>query len=179
MRDKGLLIVGGTLILFGLLILLSNIFQIDFWVICWPIFLIGLGIWFLFQPRLTLWGADLNIRLLGDIRRRDDWTVSNEEIIILVGNAHFDLTQADIPSGESTIRLYGFVGDVKITLPERDDVGFSVSSLSFVNDTRILGTKRETILTPVAYQSEGYESAQHKVRFHTYYFVLDLDVYPA
>lgn len=179
MRDKGLLVVGSTLILIGILIFFSNVFNINFWAFCWPIALILLGIWLLFQPRLKLWGADVNVRLLGNILRRDAWIVSDEEIFIFVGDARFDLTQAEIPTGETTIRIYGFVGDVKITLPEPDDIGFSISSMGFVNDTRILDNKRETFLTPVDYKSEGYESSERKVRFVIYYFVIDLDVYPA
>ena len=175
MRNRGFLMVGSLLIVWGGLILLSNLFNIDFWSICWPLALILVGVWLLVRPRPVIGGAHIHLSPLNNTRRSGAWKVADEEIFTLVGNTRLDMTQAEIQPGETVLRVYGFVGDLNLRLPQ--DVAFSVSSWAFVNDVRILNQKHDGFVTPVEYASPNYESAEKKMRLETFFFVLDLDIF--
>jgi hypothetical protein len=177
MRNRGFIIAGGILIFWGVLILLSELLNIDFWDICWPVVFILAGVWLLLRPRLVAGKTHINISPLNDTRRSGAWQVSPEEIYTLVGNTRLDFTQAEIQSGETTIRVYGFVGEIKVYLPS--DLAFSVDSWAFVNDARILDQKLDQMLTPVAYTSPDYEAAEKKVHLETFFFVMNLRVMQA
>lgn len=177
MRNRGFIIVGGLLILWGGLLLLSELLQIDFGSICWPVALILVGVYLLVRPRMVIGKAQINVSLLNNTRRSGPWQVVSEEIYTLVGDTRLDLTQAEIPDGESVLRVFGFVGDVKLHLPA--GLPFSVSSWAFFNDARIGGEKYDRFVSPVEFASEGYETATKKFRLETYFFVADLDIYQA
>jgi len=83
-----------------------------------------------------------------------------------------DMAGANIPAGETRICVFGFGGDVRLLVPE--GVGVSASSTSFVTDARVLEQRRDSFLTPIHFASEGYETAERKVRLETSYFVGNL-----
>ena len=174
MHNKWQVYIGSVIVVIGLMFLIGAIFDVDVGAFCWPVGLIALGVWLLLRPRLV--GPDTAVRLilLGDVRRYGDWQVSDEEIWIGVGDVRLDLSGADIPPGETTIRVFGFVGDVRLVVPE--DVGLSVSSMAAVTDARIFGQKREGIFFPVHFTSEDYETAERKIRLETVRFVVDLRI---
>lgn len=174
MRNSGMLVLGSLLILFGALALLSQLLGVNFWTFCWPVGLILLGVFLLLRPRLIPAGTILDMRLLGDLRRRGVWTVQDEEFWTLIGDTRLDMTEADIPPGETKLRVYGFVGETRLYLPP--DVGFSVYSTAFLSETKILGQKQDTFLLPFEYASPGYESAERKVRLESWFFVADIKV---
>lgn len=174
MRTRGQLVIGSLILLAGVVLLLGNVFQIDFWAICWPLLLIIFGVWMLFRPRLTAPGPGLKIMPLGNIRRHGVWQLANEDILIFIGDVSLDLSQAEIPAGETRIGVYGFIGDVDLISPP--DVGVAVSSMAFVTDSKLWGEKRDAFIAPVYRASEGYETAIHKVRLDCYFFILDIDV---
>lgn len=176
-KTVGPFIFGGLLILWGVLILTSKLLHIDFWAICWPSLLILIGVWLLLRPRLVLGGAPVNIRPLADIRRSGTWRVGNEEIWTLVGDTRLDMTQAEIPPGETTFRVYGFVGDVVLRLPP--EVGLCISSQAFLTENRMHGKKQDAFLSPYDYTSPDYENTERKLRLETYFFVVTLKVYQA
>jgi lia operon protein LiaF len=174
MRNRGFLIVGILLVVWGILSLLGNLLKIDTWAFCWPVVLILIGVWLLLRPRFRLQGAVVNVLPLNNTRRSGAWTVVDEEDFTLIGDTRLDMTQAEIHPGETVLRVYGFVGAVDLRLPK--EVGISVTSWAFVTDARLMGQKSDTFLSPVEYASPGYESAERRVRLETYFFVVDLDV---
>jgi lia operon protein LiaF len=173
MRNQGQLIFGGLLIFFGLLFLFGTLFRINVWAFCWPIGLILLGVWILLRPQLSP-GTPVRVTPLGDIRRDGTWRVANEEHWILVGDADFDLTHADIPAGETTLRLFGFVCDVSLMVPQ--GVGVAVSSTAFVTDLKILGHQEENFVMPYTFTSDDYATAERKVRLEVTFFVASIKV---
>ena len=177
MRNRGFIIVGSLLILWGGLVLVSELFGIDFGDICWPVALILVGLFLLVRPRMVVGKTRVNFIPLNNTRRSGPWQVASEEIYTFVGDTRLDLTQAELPTGETTLRVFGFVGDVKLVLPA--EMEFSISSWAFVNDAHILGKKSDRFFSPVEYSSQGYANATHKIRFETYFFVADLDIYQA
>lgn len=174
MRNKWQIFIGGTITLIGLMSLAGTIFKVDIGAFCFPMGLILLGLFLLLRPQLIGPDTSAQLKLLGDVRRYGDWQVSDEEIWIGVGNVRLDMTDANIPAGETLIRLFGFVGDVRLLVPE--SIGVSVSSTSFVTDARVLGQRRDSFLTPIHFASKGYETAEHKVRLEMNYFVGNLRV---
>ena len=174
MRRNGLIIFGGLLIALGIFQIISQALNINFWAICFPIGLITIGILIIWRPKLFWPGPSAKFRPFGDINRQGDWLVENEEIYIFVGDIRLDLTRTVIPSGLSTIRLYGFVGDVDLLITQ--DTDFSISSYAFLTDSKILGRKRDVFVSPLDYSSEGFESAERKLRIETYFFVNELKI---
>ena len=174
MRNWGMIVVGGVLILLGLMSALSALFDINPWMICGPSLLILAGVLILLGPRIGFPSEDLRVRPFGGIRRMDTWLVGDEEFWTFVGDVRLDFTQAELPPGTSTMRVLGFVGDVNLVLPE--GIEFSLSSTAFLNDTKIFGVKREIFFGTLREQSPGYENADRKINIEMLYFVNDLDI---
>jgi lia operon protein LiaF len=172
MRRNGLILIGGFLIALGFFQIISQVFNINFWAICFPIGLILLGVFIIWRPKIFWPGPDAKFRPFGDIKRHGDWQVSDEEFYIFVGDIRLDLTRAEIPPGVTTIRAYGFVGDVELLIAQ--NTGLSISSFAFLTDSKIMDRKRDVFVSPLNYRSEGYESAERKVRIETYFFVHEL-----
>lgn len=174
MHNKWQVFIGTLIVLIGLMSLIGNVFDVDVGAFCWPIGLIALGVWLLLRPQLI--SSDMAIRLmpLGNVRRHGAWQVADEEIWIGVGDVRLDLTSADVPVGETKFRVFGFVGDVDLLVPE--NVGVSLSSMAFVTEAKVLGQRRQSFLTPVDYASDGYEMAERKVQLTTGFFVGDITV---
>lgn len=174
MRNQGQLIFGGLLVFLGAVLLFGTLFQINVWAICWPAALVLLGVYLLVRPNLSMSGVGVNFHPFGDVKRRGDWAVTNEEIWMFIGDVDLDLTRAEVPAGDTVIRIFGFITDVDLIVPP--EVGLAVSSLAFVTDSKILGSKGDSFLAPVSYTSPGYDQAERRVRLESFAFIADLDV---
>jgi predicted membrane protein len=172
MRDKGSVLVGTVLIGLGVLFLLSIWLRINLWGFFWPGLLIVLGIVILMRARATPAGTRSEFMLLGDIDREGDWPVTNEETWVGVGDIDLDFTRANVPVGETTIGLRGFVGDVAVIVPQ--SVGLSINASGFVTNVKQGGREHPVFLGPYRYQSEGYATVERKIRLETSFFVHDL-----
>lgn len=172
MRNQGQMFIGGAIILVGLLFLIGNAFHIDVGVLCMPLALILLGVWLLLRPYLAGPGTALGWALFGPIRRSGAWQVTDQEWWLFVGDVILDFTQAEIPAGETVLRIFGFVGNIRLHVPE--GVGVALSSLAFITEARILGEKRSSMFSPLHLTSEGYELAERKVRLELTFFVADV-----
>jgi len=174
MRDRNQLIFGLGLILFGGLVLISNLLHVDFGMICWPAFLILLGAWLLLKPRLMREGGRLDVSIIGDVHRSGVWSVADQEHWGFINDIKLDLTQADLPEGEAVIRINSFVGDVSLKVPP--DLALAVRANGFVTDVRYKGSRYGGFLVPVNLSSEGYAAAARRVRVDLACFVADLKV---
>ncbi|HVN52796.1 MAG TPA: cell wall-active antibiotics response protein LiaF [Anaerolineaceae bacterium] len=174
MRNRPQLIIGAVLVIWGILALLETVFHINFWAICWPTLFILVGIWLIFRPRMVSSGTGVEMRIIGDIRRTGFWQVIPAEFWTGIGNIDLDFSSAEIPTGETTLRMYGLIGDVDLVFPP--EVGLAVSTGGFVVTTKILGNKQDSILAPVEYTSPDYSTAERKIRLVLIYFIADLDI---
>ncbi len=174
MRNRWLILLGALLILWGVLSLIGTLFHVNAGAFCLPVALIVLGVWLLVYPRVIAPSTGFHLLPLGDLRRSGAWSVANEEIWIGVGDVKLDMTQAEIPAGETTLRVLGFVGDVNLRLPQ--NVGIAVSSAAAVADAKILGRHYHNVFGPLHVASDGYETAERKVRLEVTTFVADLHV---
>lgn len=174
MSKRMQLILGGLIVLFGLVLLLENVFDINIWSFCWPIALILLGVFLLFGRQLRPSGSAVNIRFFGGVDRKENWTLANEEIWMFVGDVRMDFSQAVFPEGETTIRVFGFVGDINLVAPA--DAGLSVAASGFLTSAKIFGHKQDTFLSTERYVTEGYTESARRLHVETLMFVNDLDI---
>jgi len=173
MKKRAQITVGITIIVFGCLLLISNLLQTNLWSYLWPLCLIGLGVWVLLRPRFSL-GAPIQYRFLGEIRERGRWTVRNREVWGFISDVDLDFTEATIPEGETTLRFHSFVGDIALTVPE--DVGLCITSTAFVTSAKAFGVKQDYLLTGYETENSTYRSAGRRVRIELLSFVTDLNV---
>ena len=174
MRNQGQLLIGALLTLAGLLFLLQETIGIHLDQFCWPMVLILLGLLLILRPRMVKAGTRMTQKLLGDVHRDGPWGVTDEEIWMLFGGVDLDLTQADIPTGETRLRFFGLVGDIKLLVHQ--DVGVSVAATGILTDAKMLDQKRSSFLTTVELASPNYEMAERKIRLETTALISDLKV---
>jgi lia operon protein LiaF len=173
MRDKGSAVAGMVLIGLGVLFLLSIWLRINLWGFFWPGLLIVLGVAILVRSHGVPAGGRSEFVLLGDIERTGDWPVTAEETWIGIGDVDLDFTRANVPVGETVIGLRGFIGDVEVVVPQ--NVGLSIVAGGFITNVKRAGHKEQTVfLGPYHQQSEGYETAERKIRLETSFFIHDL-----
>ncbi len=174
MRNQPQVWFGIFIVLLGAVFLFGTLFNFNVWAYCWPIGLIALGVFVLIRPRTIGPNAGSTMVLLGDVRRDETWKVSDEEFWVGVCGLKFDLDRAEIPIGETRIRVLGFVGDIDIRLPEA--IGLRIVSNAFVSDVKLFGRKQDSILMPIAVASDNYATAERKIRLETGCFVADIDI---
>jgi predicted membrane protein len=174
MQSRGQLLLGFFLLLFGSMALLGALTRIDVGDFFWPSLLIVIGVWFLIRPRVVKDGSEAHIQILGDVIRTGQWPVSSKEFWIGIADIDLDLTQAEIPSGTTTFRVVGFIGDVDITAPE--GVGIAVEAVGMVSTIRFLDKKSDYFLTPVHLKTDGYDVADRKIVLEVTTFIGDLKV---
>jgi len=172
MVNRGYIFIGGALIVLGLLALISSWIGVDFCALVLPLALIAAGVYLILRPRLVPPGTAINFRLLGNVRRAGAWTPLDEELWVLIGDATFDLTQVTLPPGETVIRFLGFIGDLKLIVPET--VPVAASSVAFLTTSRVYGTKTDSFLVPFETAGEGYDAAESKLRFESWHLVTTL-----
>lgn len=168
------IILGIALIALGVLSLLEVLFDINFWRFLGPLFLIGLGVLLILRPRIAGENVKVQMPILGDVRKSGTWEVTDHEIWMIAGTNRLDFTDAVFPEGDGRIRIFGFVADVKITLP--DDVGLKIESNAFVSEFKGLNSKEERILSPLLYHSTNYSETQKRINLSTLGFVSDIKV---
>lgn len=170
MQNRSVIIFGSILILIGLVSLVGAILNIRFGMIFWPMVLILIGVWIIVRPRILPEGMGFIFRLLGDVRRRGEWSLDNEEIWSFIGDIRLDMTEAMLPTGEVRIRVLSFIGDVSLIVPE--GLGIAVSQMSFITDTRLYDeVGRSGFLMPVDWASEGYSSAEKRLHLEMVSFI--------
>jgi lia operon protein LiaF len=174
MPNQGRILIGSAIILFGLMLLIGNLFQIDVGALCFPTALILLGLWLLLRIWLIQPQTAPHVRVFGPVTREGTWQVADEEIWLVIGDLILDFSQAEIPVGKTTIRTFGFVNSIRVFVPE--GVGLALSSTAFLTSARFLGRQRDAFGFPLQLASDGYETAERKILLETLYFVADVRV---
>ncbi|MEA3327141.1 MAG: cell wall-active antibiotics response protein LiaF [Chloroflexota bacterium] len=168
------IILGITLVVLGLFSLIEVFFVFNPWRFFGPLILIGLGILLILRPRIAGQNVKVQMPILGDVRKRGFWEATQHEIWWIVGTSWLDFTDAVFPTGDALIRIFGFVTDVKITLPE--DVGLQINSTAIVSELKGFERKEEWILNSLEYQTPNYISAEKRVTVQTVGFVSEVRV---
>jgi predicted membrane protein len=174
MRNNTQIFIGVAILVIGLVSLIGSIFDVDMGNFLCPTALILVGVWLLVRPRLVSPGTAFTTRLLGDVRRRGEWQVADEEIHLGVGDIKLDMASANIPIGETRIRAFGLVNSIILVVPQ--EVGVAVSSMAFLTEAKIFGQKHSQFFSAFYLASEEYETAQRKVCLDLTYFVADITI---
>ena len=169
MDNRGQIIIGAGLVLFGAGLLIAEILHINFWAICWPIGLIVVGLLLLWRPPfMSEW------RFAGNIERAGAWQVQNEDIWQFAGDVRFDLRQAIVPPGETVLRVTAFAGDLDVLVPR--EIGVTVSASGFAVNARLGADKVERFFSTAVLATPDYANAERKVRVIALHFAGDVEV---
>ena len=174
MPKKWLIILGGILILFGAVEILSILLDLNISGILFSIALIVIGVLVLLRPKIGFPKQPTRLHPFGDFNRSGSWPARDEQVWMLVGDNHLDFTRAEFPTDKVTIQIFGLVGELVITLSE--DTGLSLSSFGFLTESKIGTSKNSHFFTPLNYTSENYQTSPNKIRLETGFLVLDIRV---
>ncbi len=169
MEKNGQVTLAVVLIALGALFLTANFLDINVGRIFWPTLLVVVGLVLIFRPaRLNAMFRPFGLERLGA------WEVKNEELWMFVGEVELDYTQAQLPEGETRLRLGAFVADTDLRIPA--DVGVRLVTSAFVTDANVNGDETDYIFSGLNYRSENYTSATRKLDIELSGFVVSLKV---
>jgi hypothetical protein len=174
MVNRGYIFIGGALVVLGLVFLLGQALQVDMCPFILALSLIAIGVAIILRHRFVPPGTTVDVRLLGDVKRKGERTVVGEELWVLVGDVTLDLTEAQLLPGETTIRVYGLVGSLKVIVPEA--MPLSVTSAAFLTSAKVFDHKSDTFLMPFEWASDGYAEAESRLSVDVMRFVDDLKI---
>jgi len=174
MRNRSLVVIGAAIVVYGLVLLLGAIFHIDVGKLCLPAILIAVGIYIMARPALVGPNTAWQVSLFGPVRRGSDWPGKDEEIWLLIGDVRLDLSQAQIPAGETQVRIMSFIGNVRLWVPP--GVGVSIDSTALISTVRAFGEKQESFVAPAHLESEGYEATERRIRLEHFSFISEARV---
>ena len=161
------------LIAIGSIMMLALITGKDTDGLFWPIAFIFVGLWFIFRPKSSL-AENMRFRFATEIDEEGEWQVKDEEMFAFAHDVDYDLTDADIPAGETHIRMTGFASDLSLRVPE--DVGLAINTNAFSTETKIHGDKQDYVMTGLNYASPNYDTAARKLRFEITSFAVEVKV---
>lgn len=170
------IVLGIGLILLGLFALVEVLTGIDIWEYIFPLILIGIGVLLILRPRWAGRDVQVEMPIIGDVRKTGSWQVGDHEIWLIVGSARLDLSSAEFPKGEGTVKLFGFVNDLKVILPE--DVGLHFSGSAFVSEYKGPDGKEERILSMLEYETPNYNDAVKRINIQAVGFVSEIQIKP-
>lgn len=174
-RNSGLIFVGIALIGVGVMSLVSTFVHVNWFSLFCPSMLILFGIWMLIKPRQVGFVGDTNVSFIGEVDRSGPWKASGESFLTFIGDIDLDLTQAELPVGETSYSITGFVTDTDVLIPA--GVGVRVTAMGFISEVKVSGQKKEeSFIAPLTWESENYASAERKVRLDATGFVNEIKV---
>jgi len=160
------------LIIFGALMILSNVMDISFGKIAWALIIIFVGVILITRPEIFRAG-DVQYKFIGDFDLDESWTVADYSLRAFITDIDIDLEFAEFPEGETNMNISCFVGDISITKP--DDVGLRIRTNAFLTDSKVRGAKGDVFFTGLIHQSEEYEEAAKKLDVRLNGFVIEVD----
>lgn len=170
------IVIGIILIVLGLISLLDNLFSVNLGRFIGPFLLIGLGLLVIFRHQMIGPGVEVRMSIIGDIQKSGNWEAKKHEIWWFVGTTKLDFSGASFPEGEAKIKIFGFVNDVKILLPE--DVGLRIESSAFFSDYRGIERRTEDHFGFLTDQTSNYPSMEKRAIIQITSFVADIHVKP-
>ena len=174
MKNRWQALIGAFLVFIGLTSLIGVIFHINLSGSLFALMLILLGVFLLLRPSLGDKFGIHDFRLFGNINKSGVWKVKEEEYLLILGDTSLDFTMAEIPDGLTTLRINGFIGNIRIQIPE--NVGLALSVTAFISDVRFLGHKTDNFLAPFQVQTPNYEKAEKKILLETAHFISEIRV---
>lgn len=181
MRSAGE-ILGAILILIGVLALSSTtgLFAFGFgelWRLSVALLVIGAGIWVLLRSGALGgrarqawapapgWGgpsAGGRSRLIGELSVQGPLALAPSRYETFIGEVWVDLSAADVPEGETSLRVSSGIGGVRVLLPA--GVGALVRGQTLIGDLELFGRQDEGFLHERVVVTDDYASSARRVR---------------
>jgi hypothetical protein len=174
MQNRNQALIGGFVLLLGVGLLLANLLKISLWTLCFPSGLIVIGVLLLLRPKVFDTSSVSSWYLFGPVKRSGGWTPADEEFWLFIGDTKLDFTEAQLPVGETKIRINGLIGDVNVIAPA--DVGVAVMASGVFVDLRTPTDTADRFLSPAESVSPNYATAERKLRLSTTFVIGDIDV---
>ncbi len=103
--------------------------------------------------------------IVGDIRFSEpNWPLESMNLYNAIGDYYFDFSKAFIPEGETPIDIKGWIGDVKMIIPE--NVPVEITLKVQVGDIKLFDQKSADIRSELYYRSPEYELASKKIKLN-------------
>ncbi|TJY41171.1 hypothetical protein E5161_15130 [Cohnella pontilimi] len=116
-------------------------------------------------------------RFIGDVYiGQDYWELRPMSISHFIGDTTLDLTKAQIPLGETRIYVSGFIGDVKVFVPNDLGVGIQVVSSSLIGDVKVLDHKRGGFFNQMTVETPSYSDTDKRIVLIASSFIGDVRV---
>ncbi|KSU62135.1 hypothetical protein AS034_08355 [[Bacillus] enclensis] len=101
--------------------------------------------------------------IIGEIKYSEpNWPLEPMNFQNVVGDYYFDFSKAFIPEGETPIVIKGWVGDVKVIIPE--DIPVDIEIDVKVGEVKLFDQKSAEIRSDFYYRSPGYEESSKKIK---------------
>lgn len=172
-KGFGTLLWGAILITLGILILFDNLRILEFWDSLgklWPIILILVGIWIIYQRSEGTTTKD------GIIPKQKNLSQGFGDLIIDAkdmdpdglnlssgfGDVEVNLTKARFEEKEHNVNISSGFGDVRVMLPQ--DVPVSATGKSLAGKIDILGRTADGLGNNLSHKDENYDSSTKKVK---------------
>jgi lia operon protein LiaF len=98
--------------------------------------------------------------IIGNVKfNGPNWPLESIDLYNLIGDYYFDFGKAYIPEGETTVRIKGTIGDVKMLIPE--DVPVDIQIIVKVGDIRMFKNKVES--HSLHYRSPDFDTSTKKI----------------
>jgi len=183
MRRSGSLSVGLLLIVVGILFLLDNLGYVNSEYLFenfWPLILVLIGVLLLFRrsyraPRIggisektaTAFpesDSDFLVRsaLVGNIEVKvTSKNFSGGSCSVVFGNIGMVLREAQPQIGQSTLKLNGVFGSIRVEAPA--DIAIAVNSTLVAGHIEVNDQKKSGLFETIVFKSPGFDTAQRKL----------------
>jgi lia operon protein LiaF len=110
----------------------------------------------------TISGKRIKSFSIGDVEyKKSNWSLEPMNLHNSIGDYFIDFSKAYIPEKETPIHVHGWIGDVKMIVP--DDVPVKVEAKVKIGDIRIFDLRSSDINRQLVYETPGYHEAIKKL----------------
>lgn len=110
----------------------------------------------------TISGKKMKSFSIGDVEfKKSNWSLEPMDLHNSIGDYFIDFSKAYIPEKETPIIVHGWIGDVKMIVP--DDVPVKVEAKVKIGDIRIFDLRSSDINRQLLFETPGYNEAIKKL----------------
>lgn len=114
---------------------------------------------------------------IGDFKFKDHyWQLNPMELSAFIGDAEIDLTRAEIPLGETKIRMSSFIGDMRVHVPNDPRIGVKLIFTAFIGDGKLYEEKRGGFVMSSRIETPNYFECERKIIIELNTFIGDVKV---
>jgi len=168
---------GLILIIIGLILLFHNL-DLEVFRYLWPLAIVAVGVYLIRRAFVKRQDAGSTLHetgFIGDFTlARMTGELDHTSVSHFIGDVKLDLTGATLKPGTTTLRLFTFIGDIRVTLPER--VAAEVDGTSFISDMEILDRKKSGVFPTLKAKTADYDNAPNRLHIACTNLVGDITV---